>query len=89
MYKEALSATESLSQPARGFVKPQEEIVSSTGVVSIPKGVTNIVAQNNFIIEILVSLAKQLDKIENKVKSLESKVSAPATSRSRKGRRKS
>ena len=50
-YKNAIAATESLEEPAVGFVKPLEVA---------PKATTALLKQNNTIIQLLVKISEEL-----------------------------
>ena len=68
-YLEALKATESIEEPAVGFVKPAEA----------KGGTTTVIKQNNIIIQLLVKLSENLEDCKESIRNI-SKVVADRTS---------
>ena len=68
-YLEALKATESIEEPAVGFVKPAEA----------KGGTATVIKQNNTIIQLLVKLSENLEDCKESIKNI-SKVVADRTS---------
>ena len=60
-YKNALTATESLEEPAVGFVKPSEVTQRST---------TAILKQNNTIIQLLVKISENLSDCKEAIRDI-------------------
>ena len=70
IYLEALKATETLEEPAQGFVKPAE----------CTKGTTTVIKQNNTIIQLLVKIQEELEDCKISIKRLEAaKTKVPET----------
>ncbi|KAJ4770926.1 ORF II [Rhynchospora pubera] len=61
IYKEALRATESLEEPALGFVKPSEAAQRDTSI---------IIKQNNTIIQLLVKIKEELEDCKDQIREL-------------------
>ena len=60
-YKSALVATETLGDPAVGFVNPKEET---------QKGTTVIIKQNNIIIQLLVKISENLFECKEAIQDI-------------------
>ena len=59
-YQNALKATESIEEPAEGFIKPS----------STPKATSTLIKQNNTIIQLLIKISENLDDCLDKVKDI-------------------
>ncbi|KAJ1704481.1 hypothetical protein LUZ63_004260 [Rhynchospora breviuscula] len=61
VYREALRATESIEEPALGFVKPTEATQRAT---------STIIKQNNTIIQLLVKIKEELEDCKDQIREL-------------------
>lgn len=71
-YKEALRATETIEEPALGFIKPGEF------KEGIQKSVSASIKQNNTLIQLVVALSEKVDKLEEKIQKLSTTIKATA-----------
>ncbi|KAJ1689907.1 hypothetical protein LUZ63_014062 [Rhynchospora breviuscula] len=61
VYREALRATESIEEPALGFVKPTEATQRAT---------STIIKQNNTIIQLLVKIKEEFEDCKDQIREL-------------------
>lgn len=64
-YKEALTATEQIEEPALGFVKPRDH-----NREGIQRSVTAVTKQNNTLIQLVVNLHEKINTLEEKIEKL-------------------